>query len=149
VAVGDQGVRELRTTLHVRNLPCYFTRDILIGLMDAQGLAGQYDFVYLPMDFKSRASIGYAFVNFRSSTAALLFRAAMHGFARWAIPSGKVCSVQWSQTQGLDANVRLIHKSGVMKKRCPEDFKPTIFVNGWIVPFPRPQRRAEPQSSDL
>ena len=49
----------------------------------------------------------------------------------------------------MDANVRLIHKSGVMKKKCPEDFKPAVFVDGWIVPFPRQQRSAQLQSFDL
>jgi len=129
-------MREYRTTLHIRNLPCSFKRATLVELMDATGLAQQYDFVYLPMDFRTKKSIGYAFVNFRSSTAALLFRATMDGFSQWPTASHKVCSVQWSDTQGFGDNVRLIIKSKVMKKQCPEDFKPTVFTDGQAVPFP-------------
>merc|ERR1719162_1595392 len=73
----------------------------LLELLDGAGLKSQYDFVYLPMDIKTRQSIGYASVNFTNSTAALLFRAAMDGFTSWSIPSPKVCAVHWSQTQGF------------------------------------------------
>jgi hypothetical protein len=105
-------------------------------MMNARGLAGLYDFVYLPMDFKTKSSIGYAFANFRSSAAALSFYASMDGYSQWPIRSKKVCSVQWSSTQGLEANVRLILKSGVMRKKCPDEFKPSVFVAGRPVPFP-------------
>lgn len=148
---GDhRAMREWRTTLHVRNLPCYFTRASFVQLIDAQGLAGHYDFVYLPMDFQTRQSIGYAFVNFRTSVAALLFRAAMDGFSRWPVRSRKVCSVQWSQTQGLERNVRLVRNNGLMKKAgIPEEFKPTVFVDGQSAPFPSAPRKLRPEPKHL
>jgi len=134
--------REWRTTLHVRNLPCYFTRGSFLELIDAQGLSGQYDFAYLPMDFKTKQSMGYAFVNFTSSAAALAFRAAMHGFRSWPIHSHKVCSVQWSQTQGLEKNIKFVRKSDVMKKSgVPEEFKPAVLARGAVVPFPDPPQK--------
>jgi RNA recognition motif-containing protein len=135
---------ESRTTLHVRNLPCYFKRSTFCQLMDAQGLHGQYDFVYLPMDFTTKQSIGYAFVNFRNSTAAVLFRACMHGFNRWQVFSKKVCSVQWSSTQGFEQNLQLLRKSGVMNKPgVPEEYQPCVFENGRMMPFPYRGNRAE------
>jgi RNA recognition motif-containing protein len=126
----------------VRNLPCYLTRDAFLELIDAQGLSGEYDFVYLPMDFKTKQSIGYAFVNFCNSAAARLFRSAMNGFKSWRFRSHKVCSAQWSQTQGFEKNIKLVRRSDVMKKSgVPDEFKPMVFVEGLRVPFPDPPER--------
>jgi RNA recognition motif-containing protein len=133
---------ETRTTLHVRNLPCYFTRDWFLELVNAQGLSGQYDFVYLPMDFNTRQSIGYAFVNFCSVESALLFRDAMNGYRTWPIHSNKVCSVQWSQTQGFDKNIKLVRRSDVMRKSgVPDEFRPTVLVEGEVASFPDPPQK--------
>jgi hypothetical protein len=126
--------REWRTTLLVRNLPCYYTQTSLMSLMDELGLEGQYDFVYAPMDFKSKRSMGYAFVNFRGVAATLFFRKAMDGFSRWPIRSQKVCSVVWSETQGLEANIDVVLKSDMMRKAAaPEEFKPLVLLNGQMV----------------
>merc|ERR1719367_2096902 len=46
---------ESRTTVMLRNLPLDHTRDMLLHLLDTKGFAGMYDFIYLPMDFKTRA----------------------------------------------------------------------------------------------
>ena len=45
-------------TVMLRNLPNNYSRAMLLELLDSEGFAGQYDFFYLPMDFKSRASLG-------------------------------------------------------------------------------------------
>jgi len=49
-----------RTTIMLRNIPAEFTRDELIKLLDTEGFAGTYDFVYLPVDFAHQAIYGYA-----------------------------------------------------------------------------------------
>ncbi|CAK0848335.1 unnamed protein product, partial [Prorocentrum cordatum] len=104
---------EWRTTVLVRNLPCYYTQASFTELIDGLGLAGQYDFVYAPIDFKSKRSMGYAFVN------------------------PLVCSVVWSQTQGLDANIDVVRRSDMMKKNAaaPEEFKPLVLVQGKLQPL--------------
>merc|ERR1740120_413238 len=52
-----------RTTIMLRNIPNDYTRDMLLELLDSEGLASLYDFVYLPSDFKRWQGLGYAFVN--------------------------------------------------------------------------------------
>merc|ERR1719335_475768 len=53
----------MRTTVILRNLPNNYTRQMLLDLMDSEGFACKYDFVYIPVDFGSQAGLGYAFIN--------------------------------------------------------------------------------------
>lgn len=135
---GSGACAECRTALHFRNLPCYFKRSTFMGLLQAHGFASEVDFVYLPMDFKTGQSLGFAFANFRSSDAAASCRAVLQGFSRWPLRSHKVLSIQWSQTQGYEANVNKVCGSGVMQDTVPDEFKPTVFFpDGSVAPFPR------------
>eukprot|EP00438_Fugacium_kawagutii_P034564 Skav216757 [mRNA] locus=scaffold3303:12117:15736:- [translate_table: standard] len=63
VAQVEEGSKNQRTTVMLRNLPNNYTRDMFLSLLDEEGLSGLYDFVYLPMDFRRDANLGYAFVN--------------------------------------------------------------------------------------
>lgn len=131
---GDQ-----RTTVMMRNLPTTFSRARLIDLIDSKGFEGQFDLIYLPMDFASTCNFGYAFVNMTTHEHALRFFKVFHGFASW--PSSgcrKVCAVGWGEVQGLRANIGRYHNSAIMRKQdVPEDYKPALFQNGRQIPFPR------------
>merc|ERR1712232_62 len=52
-----------RTTVMLRNMPNNYSRKMFIEMLDHEGFTGHMDFLYLPMDFERRASLGYAFVN--------------------------------------------------------------------------------------
>jgi hypothetical protein len=136
-----QPSNETRTTVYIQNLPVCSTRGDLLALMDRLGLSMQYDFVYVPIDFNTGMSRGFAFVNFTNSPAAVHFTAAMDGFTAWHVPSRKVCSVTWSKTQGYDKNVRCQTYKHLIKENIPEEFKPAVFKNGCLIPFPRPGAR--------
>lgn len=131
-------------TVMLRNLPNNYTREMLMSLLDRLGLAGDYDFMYLPFDFKRDANLGYAFVNLVSSEAVESLWKALDGFSDWSLPSSKVCQVKWSgPLQGFDAHVQRYRNSPVMHKSVPEKYKPVILQNGWPVPFPEPNRRVK------
>merc|ERR1740138_1013689 len=59
----DSPVHEHRTTVMLRNLPNNYTRDMLLEHIENKGFIGLIDFFYLPIDFRSHACLGYAFVN--------------------------------------------------------------------------------------
>jgi hypothetical protein len=131
-----------RVTLMVRNLPNNYSRRMLLQLMDSEGFAGQYDFVYLPIDFKSHASLGYAFINLASEDAARRFRRHFNGFSRWALPSQKVCRVSWSLPyQGLDAHIERYRNSPVMHEVVSDEFKPVLLNQGKRIAFPPPTKK--------
>lgn len=129
------------TTVMLRNLPNNYTRAMLCELLDSEGFARQYDFMYLPIDFKSRASLGYAFVNLVSPSVAERFRDTFNGYSKWLLPSRKVCGVNWSGPhQGLAAHIERYRNSPVMHEAVPDPYKPIILSDGVRIPFPLPTR---------
>jgi len=133
---------DAQTTLMLRNLPNNYTRGMLLELIDAEGFAGTYDFVYLPIDFNSQAGLGYAFVNLLSPIAAQRFWKHFDGFARWALPSEKVCLLNWSSPhQGLAAHIERYRNSPVMHEAVPDQCKPMIFADAVRIPFPPPTKQ--------
>eukprot|EP00928_Gymnodinium_smaydae_P062307 TRINITY_DN461_c2_g1_i1.p1 TRINITY_DN461_c2_g1~~TRINITY_DN461_c2_g1_i1.p1 ORF type:complete len:362 (+),score=81.31 TRINITY_DN461_c2_g1_i1:73-1158(+) len=125
-----------RTTVMLRNLPNNYTSDMLLEMIDSEGFAGKYDFVYLPIDFTTCACLGYAFVNLLDASEAARFWATFDGFSQWAIPSKKRCYVSWSDPhQGLQSNIDRYKNSPVMHESVPEEYKPRLFVDGVPVPF--------------
>merc|ERR1719210_2751687 len=81
------------TTVMLRNLPEVFTRDMLLEMLDSNGFTFCYDFVDLPLDFGSRRSFGYAFVNLVSPEEACRFVEDFQGFDRWVVPCEKIADV--------------------------------------------------------
>jgi len=134
-----------RTTLMLRNIPNDYNFQMLKELVDSFGFRGQYDFLYLPMDFRKGANIGYAFVNGVNPAAAQRIRQAFDGFEDWTIQSAKTCEVSWSfPQQGLAEHVERYRNSPVMHESTPLDYKPRIYHNGYEVQFPPPTKPIKP-----
>jgi len=133
---------EPRTTVMLRNMPNNYSREMLLELLDSEGFSGQYDFLYLPIDFQTKACLGYAFINLVSAAAAMRFWRTFDGYTKWAIRSRKQSGVSWSgHQQGLDAHVDRYRNSPVMSDTVPDEYKPVLFVDGIRVPFPPPTKK--------
>mmetsp|Transcript_42865 Transcript_42865/g.133831 ORF Transcript_42865/g.133831 Transcript_42865/m.133831 type:complete len:411 (+) Transcript_42865:396-1628(+) len=131
-----------RTTVMLRNLPNDYTRDMLLKMLDDEGFNSKYNFVYLPVDFKRMAGLGYAFVNMETHQAALEIWKHFDGFKKWALVSPKVCQVAWGEPlQGLESHIERYRNSPVMHSDVEEMFKPLVFRNGQRQPFPLPTKR--------
>lgn len=136
------------TSLMLRNFPNNYTRSMLIDLLVELGFGGTYDFVYLPMDFKSQANLGYSFVNFLDRGLVESFWRTFEGFTAWNTRSsssslggsGKVGHAEWNVCQGLDALIERFRNNPVMHENCPQDFKPLLFVDGVETKFPEPTK---------
>jgi len=133
-----------RTTVILRNIPNNCEQNDLIHLLDCQGFAGSYDFLYLPIDFRTHAAIGYAFINLVSPAEAERVRWHFEGFCQWSTGSSKVCSVAWSQHQGLAEHIKRYRNSPLMHPSTPESYRPVLFEKGFQVAFPSPTKRVKP-----
>mmetsp|Transcript_75936 Transcript_75936/g.180546 ORF Transcript_75936/g.180546 Transcript_75936/m.180546 type:complete len:539 (+) Transcript_75936:111-1727(+) len=132
---------EERTTIMLRNIPNNYTRVMLQDLLDGKGFAGRYDFIYLPMDFRSAAGLGYAFVNLTTHHHAEEAFSKFQGFSEWKAVSQKVCEVAWGHPlQGFEAHVERYRNSPVMHKDVQEEFRPAIYKDGVQIPFPAPTK---------
>lgn len=136
---------DTRTTVMLKNLPNDYTREWLLELMDEHGFKERYDFVYLPLDFKRWAGLGYAFVNMVNHEDAKDLAARFNGFSTWRKNSQKVCEVTWGEPlQGLDAHVQRYRNSPVMHPDVPDEAKPALFSNGVRIVFPEATKRIRP-----
>jgi len=141
VALADKESRFL-TTVMMRNMPNNMRRQMLLDLIDSQGFKGSYDFVYLPVDFKSHRGLGYSFINFSNAETAERFKEHFSGFCDWSFQSDKVCEMTYSEgLQGLNAHIERYRNSPVMHESMPEECQPLLFVEGERVPFPKPTKR--------
>lgn len=134
-----------RTTVMLRNIPNNYTREMLLELLDGEGFAAQYDFIYLPMDFSRMAGLGYAFINLVSNAVAERVKNHFDGFNRWSLASQKTGEVSWGEPlQGLEAHIERYRNSPVMHEDVNEKYRPLLFQDGVIVPFPEPTKRIRP-----
>jgi len=130
------------TSVMMRNLPNNFKRQMLLDLLEAEGFAGTYDFVYLPVDFQSSSGLGYAFINLTSHEVADRFRSHFTGFNQWSMASDKVCRVTWSDSvQGLEAHIERYRNSPVMHESISEEVRPLLFAGLERIPFPAPTKK--------
>ncbi|KAI3917904.1 hypothetical protein MKW98_000138 [Papaver atlanticum] len=73
----------------------------------------EYDFLYLPIDFKRKGNYGYAFLNFTTPVAAMRFYNAFNNFS-WKdsiYQSPKVCKICPAKIQGKDELVKRFKNS--------------------------------------
>merc|ERR1719265_985213 len=97
----------VQTTVMMRNLPNNMTCEQFLKIIDKHGFTNSLSFVYLPIDFKSRRGLGYAFVDLKNGEAAESFLSFFQGFDNWEMRSLKVCEATWSSVQGVESHVDL------------------------------------------
>jgi hypothetical protein len=138
---GDDPKAPEWTTVMMKNIPCSYTCDSLIDLLESMGYSKWFDFVYLPIRRTEVLGVGYAFLNLTSAERAEEFMLAFEGFDGWG-PSGSetACSMCWSVCQGLSENISRYRNSPFMRDSVPAIYKPVLLEDGVRIPFPKPTR---------
>eukprot|EP00405_Crypthecodinium_cohnii_P017887 CAMPEP_0206462326 /NCGR_PEP_ID=MMETSP0324_2-20121206/25920_1 /ASSEMBLY_ACC=CAM_ASM_000836 /TAXON_ID=2866 /ORGANISM="Crypthecodinium cohnii, Strain Seligo" /LENGTH=709 /DNA_ID=CAMNT_0053934477 /DNA_START=60 /DNA_END=2189 /DNA_ORIENTATION=- len=128
------------TTVMLRNIPNRYTRDLLVKQLD-QEYKGEYDFVYLPIDFNSKCNVGYAFINFRQPQVAAKFMRQWHGAeCAKVLPgfdSNKIVEVCYARVQGRDQNMENLRVEKFIEKLTEHEPWQPLFLNdkGEEMPF--------------
>ncbi|XVE66093.1 hypothetical protein DITRI_Ditri08aG0053100 [Diplodiscus trichospermus] len=127
-----------RTTLMLKNIPNKYTSKMLLAAIDERH-RGTYDFIYLPIDFKNKCNVGYAFINMIDPSQIITFYQAFNGKKWEKFNSEKVASLAYARIQGKAALIAHFQNSSLMNedKRC----RPILFNTdgpnaGDQVPFP-------------
>lgn len=125
------------TTLMVKNIPNRVTREELAEEIMTKMPVGSFDFLYLPIDFKSRAGFGYAFINCACEQSVDLFISQFHK-RRLACADGvysKPIEVTVARVQGFTANINRLISSPVLFS-ADEGSLPLIFNRDQVsIPF--------------
>jgi hypothetical protein len=123
------------TTLMVRNIPTRFTSVSFLRILDECGFRNCFDFFYLPMDFRTGKNMGYAFLNFTSTTYASAFCSLFNGRRLRMTTSTKVIEISPSRRQGLVENVALFKASDLLGSLSLPHFKPLVMIGGTLRPL--------------
>ncbi|KAL8103882.1 hypothetical protein AgCh_028178 [Apium graveolens] len=93
----------------VPRTPIINSRDELMKFLDkcCAKYKLEYDFFYLPIDFRTQQNKGYTFINFTKSPYAKIFHQVMTGY-KWGFhklgnkyfTSIKTCEITWAKLQG-------------------------------------------------
>ncbi|XP_011082913.1 protein MEI2-like 2 [Sesamum indicum] len=129
---------DVRTTLMIKNIPNKYTSKMLLAAID-ETHKGTYDFLYLPIDFKNKCNVGYAFINMVAPPHIITFYEAFNGKKWEKFNSEKVASLAYARIQGKTALISHFQNSSLMNedKRC----RPIVFQsegqdNGDLDAFP-------------
>jgi hypothetical protein len=103
------------TTLMIRGIPCSFSQETLMSLIDSAGLQGKYDFFYLPRAGNNGSNLGYAFINFTHSKYAEICAATFNGVPLDPQRSVKVCKICPADIQGYASLRKQFRRSAVSR----------------------------------
>ena len=145
ISLEDGLISQEGRTIMLRNIPNKLSQVDIAECINARGYRGLYDFLYAPLDFKSKMNLGYCFVNFQTATIAQRFMTAIDGkrlVETSQLPltnswSTKLCGVSLARIQGLQANIRHYRNNPV--NELPLEFRPCLFdPSGDQITFPEP-----------
>ncbi len=124
---------DTRTALMIRNIPNKYNQRMLLNALDEHH-RGHFDFIYLPIDFKNKCNVGYAFINFTSTRHIPAFYHEFHGHKWGRFNSEKVCEICYARIQGKNALIAHFQNSSLMHEdpKC----RPVILSNGKPEEFP-------------
>ena len=127
---------EATTTVMVRNIPTRYTSISLIDVLKEHGFDKTFDFIYLPMDFRTKKNVGYAFLNFIHPEYVEKFVAQFQGLQLKASTSQKSLEIVPSRRQGFLENIGVFGASELLTSNSQQPyFKPLVMIEGHLVPL--------------
>jgi hypothetical protein len=129
---------DTRTSLMIRNIPNKYEQKMVLEEINVY-FERKYDFFYLPIDFRNRCNVGYAFINFIDPRDIESFY-QMFNDRKWSrFNSEKVCQISYARIQGKAKLINRFQNSSLMEKE--EECRPLVFHStglekGTLAEFP-------------
>jgi len=133
----DEFIDIIQTAIMLKNIPNDYTQMMLLEMLDENGFKLCYNFVYLPVDFKTGCGRGYAIVNLNDLSIVRMFWNTFNNYTNWKIPSKKICSLVLYNRRNYNELVNRYRNSPIMHKNVPDEYKPVVFENGQPIKFPK------------
>jgi hypothetical protein len=115
------------TTIMIRHIPCKYSQRKLMREINSAGFLGRYDFFYLPLDPRSHANRGFAFLNFVNDEVAAEFYRQYHGQRLKHFNTGKVVAVMPADLQGFTQNATHYASARAMRRKRAQHSNPLFF----------------------
>lgn len=102
-----------QTTLMIKHIPAAYTQRKLLRELTNAGFQGLIDFIYIPMDNRSRSNRGFAFCNFADGPTAAKFHERFHGSRLQYSGDTPALEIAAAEIQGFEENAKhfLIEKA--------------------------------------
>jgi len=112
----------------IKNIPNKYSQTMLLEALESY--RGQFDFFYLPIDFKNKCNVGYAFINFVLPIYIVPFFDEFDGRTWERFNSLKVCSITYARIQGKQGMIDHFRNSRLLiqDKVC----RPLLFYSDGI-----------------
>jgi len=110
------------TSVMIRNVPCGINLDSAMQILESLGFSGTYDFLYLPMNSKKNANLGYFFVNFIKPEDAQRCSEHLTGESFGCGLSAKRCEVSAAHIQGYSSMSSFFKRKAVLRSKGPPLF---------------------------
>jgi len=105
--------QDTRATLMIKNIPNKYDQEMLLEAINKR-FRGSYDFFYLPIDFKNKCNVGYAFINFIAYETVAPFFEEFNQKKWEKFNSEKVCKITYARIQGKNAFIDHFRNSSLM-----------------------------------
>ena len=115
-----------RTTLMIKNIPNKYTQQMLLESIN-KNHSLTFDFLYLPIDFKNRCNVGYAFINFVDFRYIYDFYEEFDGKKWEKFKSEKVCALSYARIQGRHNLEKHFQTSNIMAQEF--SMRPLMLLN--------------------
>lgn len=132
------------TTVMIHNLQPHVNVNYLEKVLQEAGFEGAFDFLYVPLNFKTHEAVGFAFINFADEVYA---QKMVDGFNGLVINGHLPLAVEPAKNQGLQTQIDHLRESPV--NAADEEFRPKLFElgSGRSLEFPAPTNPRPPRRS--
>jgi len=110
----------------IKNIPNKYDQPLLLQTIN-KNHHDKFDFFYLPIDFKNKCNVGYAFINFIDPEYIREFYEEFDGKKWTKFNSEKICKLKYGRIQGLNSLIQHFEASSVMNQQ-DKKLKPLILT---------------------